>query len=68
MSLILELNRNARRVAEIVGILGKYGLADWLERMDHSWLRGKLRAADEKAFADLEAETMRRKGELAGND
>jgi ubiquinone biosynthesis protein len=34
-----QLARNLNRVSEIVGILAKYGLAEWLDRLDRRFLR-----------------------------
>ncbi|OWK35910.1 ABC1 kinase family protein [Fimbriiglobus ruber] len=36
---IPQLARNLNRVAEIVGVLAKYGLADWVSRLDPGFLR-----------------------------
>lgn len=36
---IPQLARNLNRVVEIAGILAKYGLADWLDRLDTRFLR-----------------------------
>jgi ubiquinone biosynthesis protein len=42
LSAIPRFERNARRVAEILGVLSKYGLADWLSKVDSEWLQGHL--------------------------
>src|SRR3954470_21361058 len=36
---IPQLARNAARLAEIVRVLAKYGLADWLARLDSAFVR-----------------------------
>ena len=36
---IPQLARNLNRTAEIVGVLAKYGLADWVRRVDPGVLR-----------------------------
>jgi ubiquinone biosynthesis protein len=36
---IPQLARNANRLAEMGGVLAKYGLADWLDRLDAKFLR-----------------------------
>ncbi len=41
-----RIGRDARRLAEIVGVLGKYGLADVLHGLHVEWLQGKLVAFD----------------------
>jgi ubiquinone biosynthesis protein len=38
-----QLARNLNRVVEIVGILAKYGLADWVDRLDRKFLRRWVR-------------------------
>ena len=40
---LTRTEQNARRLAEIVGVLAKYGLADWLSGIRHTeWLRRNL--------------------------
>src|SRR5262245_10411961 len=40
---LVRTEQNARRFAEIVGVLAKYGLADWLAGVPHiDWLRRHL--------------------------
>jgi ubiquinone biosynthesis protein len=41
-----QLKRNARRLAEILAILSKYGLADWLGNLNYEWLQGRLVSFD----------------------
>lgn len=43
LSNLVKLDRGARRVAEVIQILTKYGLADWISHLDYSWLRRFLR-------------------------
>jgi ubiquinone biosynthesis protein len=50
MSPIRRLERDARRVTEIGGVLVKYGLADWLQRIPGSRSRGWWRDADGQAI------------------
>src|SRR4051794_19049435 len=42
LSVLTHVERNARRLTEILAVLGKYGLADWLGRLDYEWLQGRL--------------------------
>ena len=40
---LIRTEQNARRLAEIVGVLAKYGLADWLGSIRHTeWFRRHL--------------------------
>ncbi len=43
---IPQLARNINRVREIVTILGKYGLADWISRLDLHFARGLVKSSD----------------------
>jgi ubiquinone biosynthesis protein len=51
---IERLERDARRVAEIVGVLVKYGLADWLKKLPVTKLKEWLRSAEGQAIAELD--------------
>ena len=42
LSNLVRLDRSAKRVAEIIGVLAKYGLADWLSHLDYDWLQRYL--------------------------
>ncbi len=50
---LLRLDRHARRLREIVTILTKYGLADWLSAVDIQWLQGLLRDHDGRELRKL---------------
>lgn len=50
---LARIDRSARRLAEILGILAKYGLADWLAGVDYDWLRSLLKNADGETIPDL---------------
>jgi ubiquinone biosynthesis protein len=50
---IERLERDALRVAEIVGVLVKYGLADWLKKLPVTRLKQWLRSAEGQAIGDL---------------
>lgn len=43
LTTIPQLARNLNRVVEIVGVLAKYGLADWIDRLDRRFLRRWVR-------------------------
>ncbi len=50
---IPQLYRNVRRWTEIVRVLSKYGLADWLSRFRIDFMSGMLTGGDGKTLASL---------------
>lgn len=48
-----QTGRNLDRVREVVAVLAKYGLADWLDGLDAPWARALLRRAGGKRFAGV---------------
>ncbi|MBI5852213.1 MAG: AarF/ABC1/UbiB kinase family protein [Planctomycetes bacterium] len=44
LAALARLDRSARRLREIVGVLGRYGLADWIASVDVAWLKSLLGA------------------------
>ncbi len=57
---IPQLYRNVRRWTEILAILSKYGLADWLSRLNIEFFKDRLKAPDGAALARLtQAERVR---------
>ncbi len=53
LSNLLRLDRSAKRVAEIIGVLAKYGLADWLSHLDYDWLQRYLEGGKMEEIRDL---------------
>lgn len=53
---IERLERNARRVGEIVGVLTKYGLADWLKSIPIARVQSWLQSAEGQAISELSFE------------
>ncbi len=43
---IPQLYRNVKRWTEIISVLSKYGLADWLGRLNIDWMKDLIRAPD----------------------
>ena len=41
---IPQIAQNAGRMGDIIAILGKYGLADWIHRLDWNFAKGHLRS------------------------
>ncbi|HVT29191.1 MAG TPA: AarF/UbiB family protein, partial [Lacipirellulaceae bacterium] len=57
ISTIPNIYRNVNRWREILAILSKYGLADWLSRFDVALVKGILKNRDGEALAHLNRET-----------
>lgn len=51
-----HLERNLRRVREIVGVLARYRLADWLKGLHYSWIQDRLQSLDGQQITDLKHE------------
>src|SRR6476661_7293960 len=51
-----QINRNTKRVGEILAILGRYGLADWLSGLNYEWLQGRLVSFDGERLGKLTQE------------
>jgi ubiquinone biosynthesis protein len=56
LSTIPQFARNANRLREILTILSKYGLADWIARLDFDLVKGLFKARDGQELADLSHE------------
>src|SRR5919109_1914878 len=57
ISSIPNIYRNVNRWGEILTILSKYGLADWISRFDVPLVKGFLKNRDGQALAHLNRET-----------
>lgn len=57
ISTIPQLYRNLNRWGEILSILSKYGLADWISRLDIGFAKGLLKDRGGEALAKLTRET-----------
>lgn len=51
-----QFARNLNRVTEVLSILSKYGLADWVDRLDIGLLRGLYRRTISRSLVDLTTE------------
>ncbi len=51
-----RFDRNAKRVGEILAILGRYGLADWLSGLNYDWLQGRFVSFDGARLGKLTQE------------
>src|SRR5437763_6113276 len=50
---IPQLARNGNRLREIITILGRYGLADWLSHLDWHFVNGLIRGSGGQRLASL---------------
>jgi ubiquinone biosynthesis protein len=53
---IFRIEQNARRLTEVLGVLGRYGLADWLGGRKVGWLRRRLRSSGGEVLGDVPRE------------
>jgi ubiquinone biosynthesis protein len=51
-----RLEGNVRRVGEIIAVLAKYGLADWVKGINFSWVQDRLQSVDGQSIPDLKIE------------
>jgi len=53
---LTRLEHNVHRAGEIIGVLAKYGLADWVQGLNFSWVQDRIRSIDGKHIPDLKIE------------
>src|SRR6516162_8551176 len=53
---ITRLEKNARRVNEILSVLGRYGLADWFGNLPYDWIQKRLVTFDGERLGGLTKE------------
>lgn len=56
LTAIRHLERNVRRSGEIIGVLVKYGLADWVKGLNFSWIQDRIKSVDGQRIPDLKIE------------
>ena len=56
LAAITRLERNVRRAGEIVGVLAKYGLADWVKGLNYAWIQDRIQSIDGRPIANLKIE------------
>src|SRR5262249_34560630 len=54
---IPQLARNANRLREILTILSKYGLADWISHLDWDFAKGLFKSSEGRRLGELTHET-----------
>ena len=53
---LTSIDRSATRLSEIISVLAKYGLADWLRRINYEWLQQQFTSSEGQRIADLSQE------------
>jgi ubiquinone biosynthesis protein len=53
---LTRLERNAHRVTDIIAVLAKYGLADWVKDWNYAWIQERLQTLDGQHIPDLKLE------------
>jgi ubiquinone biosynthesis protein len=53
---LTRLERNVHRVGEIIAVLAKYGLADWVKGLHYSWIQDRIQSVDGQHIPDLKIE------------
>jgi ubiquinone biosynthesis protein len=53
---LTRLERNVHRGGEIIGVLAKYGLADWVKGLNFPWIQDRIRSIDGQHIPDLKIE------------
>src|SRR5262249_16566364 len=61
LTTIPNLARNANRLREVLTILSKYGLADWISRHEYEFAKGLFKARDGAALVEGTTETRIRR-------
>jgi len=54
---LTRIGHNAQRLNEIIAVLGKYGLADWLGGLKYEWFQNRLVSSDGQRLGPLTQET-----------
>ena len=56
LAIITRLDKNVRRLKEILSILGRYGVADWFGNLPYEWIQKHLVAFDGQRLGGLPKE------------
>src|ERR1035437_5969359 len=57
---LTRLEGNVHRVGEIIGVLAKYGLADWVKSLNYSWIQDRIQSVDGQHILNLKTEERAR--------
>jgi ubiquinone biosynthesis protein len=53
LTAFFRIEQNTRRLAEVLGVLTRYGLADWFGRLEYGWLQRRLVSGRGEALGKL---------------
>ena len=53
---LTRLEGNVHRVGEIVAVLAKYGLADWVKGLNYQWIKDRIQSVDGQPIPNLKIE------------
>ncbi len=53
---LVRLERNVHRSGEIINVLAKYGLADWVKGLNYSWIQDRIQSIDGQHIPNLKIE------------
>jgi ubiquinone biosynthesis protein len=53
MHAITRVERNVQRSGEIIGVLAKYGLADWVKGLNFAWVQERIKSVDGQPIPNL---------------
>ncbi len=53
---LTRLESNVHRVHEIIGVLAKYGLADWVKGLNYPWIQDRIQSFDGQPIPNLKIE------------
>jgi ubiquinone biosynthesis protein len=53
MHALTRVERNVQRSGEIIGVLAKYGLADWVKGLNFAWVQERIKSVDGQPIPDL---------------
>jgi len=56
LTALSRLERNVHRGGEIIGVLAKYGLADWVKGLNFAWIQEHIKSIDGQHIPDLKIE------------
>jgi ubiquinone biosynthesis protein len=56
LTALSRLERNVHRGGEIIGVLAKYGLADWVKGLNFAWIQDRMKTIDGQHIPDLKIE------------
>ncbi|MCH2117140.1 MAG: AarF/ABC1/UbiB kinase family protein [Pirellulales bacterium] len=54
LAALTRIEKDAKRLREIIGILAKYGLVDWLKGINYEWIQHRLVGPEGQKLADLQ--------------